>query len=473
MSLNVLGNFQHVLDYWLDRPAENDEPNSPLIVLGQTYKQNEQVEDIHSSDAELPASLYIEQFGSFIKKLNGRILSGDWSSEDDSASYPPWPKQFLQDVETRIWFTYRSGFPIIPRDPNGPSPVSVGSFFRGTLDLANASEGFTTDAGWGCMIRTSQSLLANAFLSYFVGRDWRYNPKALESNDDYNAKYNKQWEIVTWFADIPTAPFSIHQIVKFGSERFNKKSGEWFGPSTAAQSLAYLCDNFPDVCKMKTYLTEGNGDIYEDEFYQSCYRNKLLPGEFSPVLILSGIRLGITSINPIYWNFLKMILDLPESVGVAGGRPSSSHYFFGYQGDSLFYLDPHIPQQALLMNENTKTLQKKFLPTVHTNKIRKLPLSEMDPSMLIGILIGTEEDYLQFKSAISKFKDEERFFNIYAKRPSLCSQSSAGSELYDEDDFIDLGPIKSEGESHAKAEGDLTIINHSDADEKFEVVDNK
>ena len=37
----------------------------------------------------------------------------------------------------------------------------------------------------------------------------------------------------------------------------------------------------------------------------------------------------------------------PQSVGIAGGRPSSSYYFVGSQADNLFYLDPHNPRPTI------------------------------------------------------------------------------------------------------------------------------
>ena len=37
----------------------------------------------------------------------------------------------------------------------------------------------------------------------------------------------------------------------------------------------------------------------------------------------------------------------PQSVGIAGGRPSSSYYFVGSQADNLFYLDPHHARPAI------------------------------------------------------------------------------------------------------------------------------
>ncbi|KAJ7775899.1 hypothetical protein DFH07DRAFT_72723 [Mycena maculata] len=66
-----------------------------------------------------------------------------------------------------------------------------------------------------------------------------------------------------------------------------------------------------------------------------------------PVLLLLGIRLGLDGVNPVYYETIKMLYTFPQSVGIAGGRPSSSYYFLGVQGDGLFYLDPHHSRPAV------------------------------------------------------------------------------------------------------------------------------
>jgi hypothetical protein len=77
------------------------------------------------------------------------------------------------------------------------------------------------------------------------------------------------------------------------------------------------------------------------------------------VLLLLRIRLGLDDVNPIYYETIKVcflllllffilnadallqrLYTFPQSVGIAGGRPSPSYYFVRVQGDGLFYLEP-------------------------------------------------------------------------------------------------------------------------------------
>ena len=53
-------------------------------------------------------------------------------------------------------------------------------------------------------------------------------------------------------------------------------------------------------------------------------------------------------VNSRYVPQLQEVLQWPQSAGIVGGRPSSSLYFVGHQGESVLFLDPHEVQEVRL-----------------------------------------------------------------------------------------------------------------------------
>jgi cysteine protease ATG4 len=84
------------------------------------------------------------------------------------------PPEFLDDFESRIWMTYRTDFPPIPRSLESKalslSNPAAALEYAGRVLKGQTGDGFTSDAGWGCMIRSAQSLLANALITLHLGR---------------------------------------------------------------------------------------------------------------------------------------------------------------------------------------------------------------------------------------------------------------------------------------------------------------
>lgn len=89
-----------------------------------------------------------------------------------------WPPVFYIDFTSRVWLTYRSQF---------PTPIKDGRLAdlcdNGNLDAASSTsakksawhwvggeKSWSSDSGWGCMLRTGQSLLANALVHVHLGR---------------------------------------------------------------------------------------------------------------------------------------------------------------------------------------------------------------------------------------------------------------------------------------------------------------
>lgn len=437
--------FQRVVQLFWDKDLENTDHENPIVVLGNIYsfKQDSPREDDQSDTSaetrpnETPekahqADISISEFKNYFQSFG--ITGNNTPSIKKEKESNIWPQEFIDDVYTRIWLTYRTKFAPINRDEDGPSPISLHNLIRGQNYDLN-SEYFTTDCGWGCMIRTGQTLLANALLNLHLGRQWRFSEEANEKHE----------QIVSWFIDCPSHPFSIHRIVDKGRILSNKKAGEWFGPSAAARSIQALCNDFDSG--LTVYIGSDSGDIYENDVFKVAKDDT---GVFQPVLILLGVRLGVESINKLYWNSLKSILQSSESVGISGGRPSSSHYFFGFQGDYLFYLDPHFPQQALLhedklensVSESTEIVSSLDIQSVHTKKLRKIHLSEVDPSMLLGFLIKDEHEWLDWKQKIQDAENKNSVVRISPDHtPRDFSKRKPSFVVYDKngDDFVDVG----------------------------------
>ncbi|VDC03274.1 unnamed protein product [Peniophora sp. CBMAI 1063] len=269
-----------------------------------------------------------------------------------------WPADFYNDFSSRVWLTYRSQFPPI-RDTTLHALDAAGSDTASLLSTSPSKSrwawagfgerGWTSDSGWGCMLRTGQSLLANALVHLHLGRDWRRPP-----GPQATAAYARYVEILTWFLDAPSplAPFSVHRMALAGKE-LGKDVGQWFGPSTAAGALRTLTDAFPDaalgVCvavDSQVFQTDVFGASWDPRSAASAHRKRTRWGGRA-VLVLVGLRLGLDGVNPIYYESVKTLFTWPQSVGIAGGRPSSSYYFVGTQADALFYLDPHHARPAV------------------------------------------------------------------------------------------------------------------------------
>ena len=165
-----LGRYKRIVQYFWDPEPENDGAvMSSIWCLGKEYSTTtESLQRPTTKDSNAKTG-----YGSTIH-VNGT------SGEDEATSCAMistshergdggWPIDFLDDFGSRFWFTYRSNFPPIRKssDPAALSSMSLSVRLRSQLVDQN---GFTSDTGWGCMIRSGQCLLANALTLLRFGR---------------------------------------------------------------------------------------------------------------------------------------------------------------------------------------------------------------------------------------------------------------------------------------------------------------
>ncbi|KAF9959845.1 Cysteine protease atg4 [Mortierella alpina] len=321
--------------------------------------------------------------------------------------YPPSPTQwtdFQRDfTEGLVWCTYRHSYaPIKPSN-------------------------FTSDVGWGCMLRSGQGLLANALAIQFMGRGWnRPAPGDVE--------WESYVQILSWFLDDMNArsPFSVHRIALLGKQ-LGKNIGEWFGPSTTSQVTKALVHNFPES-GLNVYVTT-DGVVYKDEVEEAAtMKNKK---EFGQLLILVTIRLGIDKLNPIYNDAIKTTFEFPQSLGIAGGRPSSSYYFVGYQGDDLFYLDPH-HSRCVVETKDLKDYTAEDFATYHCETIRKIDINSVDPSMLLAFYCRDRAEFDAFCERVKELNARpgmgSSIFAIGEKAPVYGDDEGQLLSVADEED---------------------------------------
>ncbi|XP_053680300.1 cysteine protease ATG4D [Anopheles nili] len=334
---------------------------------------------------------------------------------------------FRRDFISRIWMTYRREFQ--------------------TMDDSN----YTSDCGWGCMIRSGQMLLAQGLVAHFLGRSWRWDVSLFTI---YEESIHRK--VIRWFGDTSskTSPFSIHTLVALGKES-GKKPGDWYGPGAVAhllrQAVRLAAQEITDLDGINVYVAQDCA-VYIQDILDECtvpatpagapWQKKetisLNKQRSSPcvdadeetqtthwksLILLVPLRLGADKLNPIYNECLKAMLSLDYCIGIIGGRPKHSLYFVGYQEDKLIHLDPHYCQDMVDVN------QENFpVASFHCKSPRKMKLTKMDPSCCIGFYCETKKDFY-------KFIDSVKPFLIPVHQPNhetahMPSASSPGSVSY-------------------------------------------
>ncbi|KAF2884408.1 hypothetical protein ILUMI_21787 [Ignelater luminosus] len=326
----------------------NFSKESPVWLLGRCY--HKKVESPCSDSTEL-----------------GTDVAAFQSQSDITGNDEEGFEGFKSDFISRLWLTYRREFPTL----NGST--------------------FSSDCGWGCMLRSGQMLLAQALVCHFLGRDWRWHPDQQPTTKQTYIENVNHRKIIKWFGDKPSrnSPLSIHTLVQLG-EASGKKAGDWYGPGFVAHLLRQAVilaskDNY-EFDSLNVYVAQDCA-VYIRDVLEECIIGD--NEKWKSLVLLIPVRLGAEKFNPIYAPCLTAILSLEQCIGIIGGRPKHSLYFVGYQDDKLINLDPHYCQEMV------DVWAADFpLASFHCRSPRKLHLSKMDPSCCIGFYCATKEEFL-------------------------------------------------------------------------------
>ncbi|XP_035222929.1 cysteine protease ATG4B-like isoform X1 [Stegodyphus dumicola] len=319
-----------------------------------------------------------------------------------------------EEIRSKLWFTYRKQF------------------------LPIGDSGLTSDSGWGCMHRCGQMLMGQAFIWRYLKRDWTWKP----NHDD------EIYQKILWqFNDKIECQYSIHKIAIKGN-LLEKQVGQWFGPNTVVQVMKRLAEedtendiaihvamdnmviknelrklfrrsnkNFQNIVSADTLPASSNIlDSSCDQGGTCLNENSSEYSESnSPVLLTIPLRLGLSEIIPVYYEKLKAVFTLKQSLGIIGGRTNHASYFIGYVGNELIYLDPHTTQ----LHRNEPPLEDK---TYHCEHPSRMTFSQLDPSIALCFYLENETGFEQWcKDAHQVLLEPEKdaLFEILEEKPPM------------------------------------------------------
>lgn len=347
------------------------------------------------------------------------VLGVSCKSEDD----------FQSMLRRVVWLTYRCGFPRM-------SPHDV-----------------SDDAGWGCMLRSAQMLMANALLRHLA-------PEAMTWTE-------KRHRVLRWFSDSGGSEevYSIHNLVKCG-QTYDILPGEWYGPGIAAHVLRDLCEchrhklDGPAISMVVTSAEQplcikgvldkmvavlaGGGSLSTPK--EADDTDPMLHARYDPLLKLTQarkyacqdndkatpvakhrcplksswdaalivvipLRLGLERMEAQYAPQLFRALQLRQSLGLIGGCPRQALFFPGTcHIDGIPHLvgfDPHKVQSALIRNCNLRT------DSIECAVPKYMAPADLDPSLALGFYCRDRDDFLDLC-------DHARRLSSSAHNPIFC-----------------------------------------------------
>ncbi|XP_025833745.1 cysteine protease ATG4C [Agrilus planipennis] len=321
----------------------NFSKESPVWLLGKCYKK---VEPHDSTEEGMDIAAY---------NSNSNISNNE---EDDFEG-------FKSDFTSRLWLTYRREFPVL----NGST--------------------YSSDCGWGCMLRSGQMLLAQALICHFLGRGWRWIPDQIPNTRQGIMENINHRKIIKWFGDKPSknSPFSLHTLVQLG-ENSGKKPGDWYGPGCVAfllrEAMKLASKDNCEFDKLNIYVAQDCA-VYIKDIEEEC---QTFDNKWKSLILLIPVRLGADKFNTFFSSQLTSLLTLEQCIGIIGGRPKHALYFIGYQDDKLIHLDPHYCQEMVDVWATDFPIS-----SFHCRSPRKLHISKMDPSCCLGFYCSTREEF--------------------------------------------------------------------------------
>ena len=288
---------------------------------------------------------------------------------------------------------------------------------------------FTSDSGWGCMLRCCQMMLSRGLIKLKL-KDYMKNNKNIAQSlkqiiinikkDILNLFYDGKipynnirsnlllahfFQIYQELADIKGLSTKISEII----------------PPYSIYTLCYLgkCQGVytSDVRIIKCFLTINellfdsynmvyfeNGEVEKSTLFENfvlLYDKQKNEGKHKTIynyygkefifdragFVFISFRLGLQTLDESYYNIIPIIFSkIHNNIGFVSGKKNRAYYFVGYNGDGkLIFADPHYNQKVEEFHDN--------LLSYNVPELYILKVNELSGELTLGIAISDLDDF--------------------------------------------------------------------------------
>lgn len=376
----------------------------------------------------------------FSKFTQVRIFDKDFSTKIKN-------DLLVNELNFIIYFSYRSDFyPIIHNE-----------------------ELWTTDCGWGCMIRASQMMLSRAIFCLKLSEFQKTHETKEEGYVEHLRRLNVCFTTLMMFLETAEEItentgfkypyFSIYQVISHGL-KIGKGPGQWFSDVNMVNIFSQINEENKVLGQIQI-LTFSDNLIEEETILKNCFKEKVCDCSQQQIrcicfkindkayeferggIIFVSSRVGLDSIDPMYFTPIARMFSIKNNIGLVGGRGNYAMYFVGVTDNNrLIYLDPHFKQYAL------KNMSEICLPDSQNSFLKKrfyfLDIKQASPAFTFGAYFNNLAEFKQLQYSLKLYsRTENAIFKYKALDNSLNDPDSAvkptddeiGLRCEDDDDF--------------------------------------
>ena len=307
-----------------------------------------------------------------------------------------------------------------------------------TKFLPGNKNDYTSDCGWGCMVRCCQMMLSRALIKL---KSNEFNNDKNKANYDNELKYCElekiKQETILLFYDkfieiqkmhINKDIYSIYKKILIKNKK-NVNIIELIPPySIYILTLLGNCPNvFSSDYKIVEVMLKINKALFNEEISMlhfstsvskkivienlcekngennlktniDCimYNNEKYFFKKNGIIFIT-LRLGLQKLDKNNIDMIpKLFNNIHNNIGFVSGKKNRAYYFIGLKNKKLIFADPHF-------NQNIESDEDNF-PTYNINELYLMPIKEMSSELTFGVVISSIKDLELFFNELSWFK---------------------------------------------------------------------